>query len=116
MTEHLPGDRPEEVGPSGTYGWRVVDPMTWETGKGPVVQVVEATNGRQWIATPARYYASDIAKGIGGLAIDYGMGWFLPGQDVGPFRAFARRVSALPTDIDEVIESDFQGLLDDTNG
>jgi hypothetical protein len=89
----LPGDRPDEIGESGVYGWRVVDPMTWER-HGPVVQVVEATNGRQWIATPARHYATQIALGIEGLAIDQGMGWFLPTEDVRPFVAFARRVAA----------------------
>jgi len=92
----LPGDRPDEVGESGVYGWRVVDPMTWEQGKGPVVQVVEATNGRQWIATPARYYATTVAETFAplALAIDQGMGWYLPREDVGPFVAFARRVLA----------------------
>ena len=94
----LPGDRPEEVGPSGVYGFRVVAPMTWEREE-PVVQVVEATNGRQWIATPARYYAEDVAgwSGRNGLAIDMGMGWFLPTEDVRPFVAFARRVLAEDT-------------------
>lgn len=89
----LPGDRPEEVGPSGVYGWRRVDPLSWET-EGPVVQVVESTNGKQWIATPARYYAETAAQMTRGLAIDAGMGWHLPREDVEPFVAFARRVQA----------------------
>lgn len=91
----LPGDRPEEIGPSGIYGFRRVHPMTWETNRGPVVQVVEATNGRQWIATPARYYASHVAQGLTDcLSIDEGMGWRLSGADTADFVRFARRVMA----------------------
>lgn len=86
----LPGDVPQVVGPSGVYGFREVEPMSWEGGR--VVQVVESTNHKQWIATPARYYARDIAQGIEGLAIDYGMGWHLPAEDVRPLVEFARAV------------------------
>lgn len=91
---NLPGDVPDEIGPSGIYGWRVVDPvMPYET-EGPVVQVVEATNGKQWIATPARYYASQMVALTGRLAIDQGMGWHLPTEDTPALAAFARRVLA----------------------
>lgn len=87
MTERTP----EEVAPSGVYGFRRLQ-ATDEYG--PVVQVVEYTNGRTWLGTPARYYASAIAAGVEGVAIDHGQNWFLPREDVQPFVRFARQVVA----------------------
>lgn len=85
---------PAVVGPSGVYGFREVEPCSWETGR--VVQIVERTNGVSWIPTPARYYAKDIVRwgDRAGLAIDSGQGWYLPDEDVVPWVAFARTVLA----------------------
>ena len=98
MLMELPGDVPEEIGPSYKYGWRRVDPIPGVEKGGAVLQVVESTNGKQWIATPARYYVYDVAQWdadrLSGLAIDWGMGWYLPREDFRPLIAFARRVMA----------------------
>jgi hypothetical protein len=82
-------DVPEQVGPSGTYGWRVVPPIIEAGIPGPIVQVVECTGGR-WLGTPARYDVETLA-GLTArcLAIDAGAGWSLTAEDTTALRTFA---------------------------
>jgi hypothetical protein len=91
----LPADRwiPDEVAPSGRYGFLVDEPGE----AGPVVRLVQrigaGTPDERWGPTPASYYAATLAaRPAGPLAIDFGAGWGLSDADTAAFVAFAQRI------------------------